>query len=141
MGNASFDPSQVFDLFGMRHVSHADFDAAVAQAPGDDLRCVFLWGQDCYNCNLFKQTALLHQDALLALGLTWFEADVYADEPLGRRFGLHGVPTFVLYRAGKRLGRITGWPGLPRFTEAVRRQQAGAAGGAPALENPAGDPS
>lgn len=123
---SSFDPSQVFDLFGMRHVGNADFDAQVVQAPGDDLRCVFLWGQDCYNCNVFKQTALLHQDALRDLGLTWFEADVYADEPLGLRFSLHGVPTFVLYRAGKRLGRITGWPGLPQFTDAVRRQQAAA---------------
>ena len=49
----------------MRRVDSAGFDAAVVQAPGDDLRCVFLWGQDCYNCNIFKQTALLHRDALL----------------------------------------------------------------------------
>ena len=61
-------------------------------------------GQDCYNCNIFKQTALLHRDALLELDLSWFEADVYADEPLGRRFSLHGVPTFVLYRAGAAAG-------------------------------------
>lgn len=119
----AFDPSQVFELFGMRPVASDGFDRDVVQAPGDDLRCVFLWGTDCYNCNLFKQTALLHKDALLALGLSWFQADVYADVALGRRFALHGVPTFVMYRAGKRLGRITGWPGLPQFTEAVRRLQ------------------
>jgi len=58
---------------------------------------------------------------LLALGLTWFEANVYRDEALGLRFGLHGVPTFVLFRGGKRLGRITGWPGLPQFTQAIGR--------------------
>ncbi|KAG4080804.1 hypothetical protein HA402_009975 [Bradysia odoriphaga] len=102
----------------MRRVSSQNFDQIVIQAAGEDLRCVFLWGQDCYNCNVFKQTALLHQEALSDLGLSWFEADVYADEPLGRRFSLHGVPTFVLFRAGKRLGRITGWPGLPQFTAA-----------------------
>ena len=130
-GSTSFDPSQVFDVFAMRAVGSADFDQAVVEAPGDDLRCVFLWGQDCYNCNLFKQAALLHRQALLDLGLTWFQADVYADEALGRRFSLHGVPTFVLYRAGRRLGRITGWPGLPRFTEAIGRL----------LKNPSGDPS
>ncbi|MBO9354527.1 thioredoxin [Bordetella petrii] len=128
---ASFDPAQVFQVFGMRPVATADFDQAVVHAPGDDLRCVFLWGQDCYNCNLFKQAALLHRQALLALGLTWFQADVYADEALGRRFSLHGVPTFVLFRGGRRLGRITGWPGLPRFTEAIERL----------LKNPAGNPS
>lgn len=123
MNDPRFDPAQVFAVFGMRHVDTAGFDAAVVQAPGSDLRCVFLWGQDCYNCNLFKQAALLHQDTLLGLGLSWFEADVYADEPLGRRFSLHGVPTFVLYRAGKRLGRITGWPGLLQFTAAIHRLQ------------------
>ncbi|WP_459617266.1 thioredoxin family protein [Bordetella sp. 2513F-2] len=122
---ASFNPAQIFETFGMRHVGSDDFDRLVVEAPGDDLRCVFLWGEDCYNCNVFKQTALLHREALLALGLTWFEADVYADEALGRRFALHGVPTFVLYRSGRRLGRITGWPGLPQFTEAMRRQQQG----------------
>ena len=118
-----FDPSSIFQALAMRRVDSQDFDQVVIQAVGEDLRCVFLWGQDCYNCNLFKQTALLHQDALLDLGLSWFEADVYADEPLGRRFSLHGVPTFVLFRASKRLGRITGWPGLPQFTAAVRRLQ------------------
>lgn len=123
MSDPHFDPAQVFQVFGMRHVDTPGFDAAVVEAAGSDLRCVFLWGQDCYNCNLFKQAALLHRETLLGLGLTWFEADVYADEPLGRRFSLHGVPTFVLYRSGKRLGRITGWPGLPQFTAAIRRLQ------------------
>ncbi len=121
--DASFDPSQVFAAFDMKRVSSANFDASVVQAPGADLRCVFLWGQDCYNCNLFKQAALLHRDALLKLGLTWFEADVYADEALGKRFALHGVPTFVLYRSSKRLGRVTGWPGLPQFTAAMQKLQ------------------
>lgn len=118
---AAFDPSQVFAVFGMRPVSSVNVDQTVIQAPGNDLRCVFLWGQDCYNCNLFKQAALLHQQALRDLNLTWFQADVYADEALGRRFSLHGVPTFVLFRAGKRLGRITGWPGLPRYLDAIAR--------------------
>ena len=75
MTDPRFDPAQVFAVFGMRHVDTAGFDAAVVQAPGSDLRCVFLWGQDCYNCNLFKQAALLHQETLLGLGLSWFEAD------------------------------------------------------------------
>jgi len=130
-GPTEFDPAQVFQAFAMRPVASADFDQQVVQAPGDDLRCVFLWGENCYNCNLFKQAALLHRQALLALGLTWFQADVYAGAPLGRRFSLHGVPTFVLYRGGRRLGRITGWPGLPRFTEAIERL----------LKNPSGSPS
>lgn len=142
MATQRFDPAQVFDIFGMRAVSSASFDADVVDAPGDDLRCVFLWGQDCYNCNLFKQTALLHRDALLGMRLNWFQADVYQDPALGRRFGLHGVPTFVLYRSGKRLGRITGWPGLPQFSAAIARlhAQAGEVPAEPASQKPSGHP-
>src|SRR5690606_41262118 len=120
-GPASFDPAQVFDVFAMRPVGSQDFDQAVVEAPGDDRRGVFLWGQDCFNCNIFKQTALLHRQALLDLGLTLFHADVYDDKALGRRFSLHGVPTFVQFRSGKLLWRITGWPGLPPLTGALAR--------------------
>lgn len=116
-----FDPSSVFQLFAMQPVASADFDTIVIDKAGNDLRCVFLWGKDCYNCHLFKQSALLHHEALSALGLTWFHADVYADEALGLRFALHGVPTFVFYRGGKRLGRMTSWPGLAQFVSAVKR--------------------
>jgi hypothetical protein len=121
-----FDPAEVFRLFAMREVDSASFDAAVVNAQGSDLRCVFFWGNDCYNCMLFKNTALMLQDQIKALGLTWFHANVYQDDALGRRFGLHGVPAFVFYRAGKRLGRISGWPGLPQFSGAVARLNAGA---------------
>jgi hypothetical protein len=122
-GSTTFDPSHVFQVFAMRAIGSPDLDHVVIDAPGDDLRCVFLWGQDCYNCNMFKQAALLHQESLRELGLTWFQADVYADEALGLRFALHGVPTFVFYRGGKRLGRITSWPGLAQFVSAVKRLQ------------------
>jgi hypothetical protein len=119
-----FDPTQVFDLFAMRAVDSQSFDSVVVSAPGSDLRCVFLWGKNCYNCNLFKNTALLLQDQLKALNLSWYHADVYQDQPLGRRFGLHGVPAFVFFQSGKRLGRISGWPGWPQFSGAVTRLNA-----------------
>ncbi|MEI2418176.1 thioredoxin family protein [Orrella sp. JC864] len=124
MSALSFDPTQVFEALAMQPVDSEGFDAAVVEGGGDTLHCVFLWGKDCYNCNLFKQAALLHQQALRQLDLKWFQADVYQDVALGRRFALHGVPTFVFYRRGKRLGRITGWPGLPQFQAAVAKLQA-----------------
>jgi len=119
-----FDPAEVFDLFAMREVDSGNFDSVVVSAAGSDLRCVFLWGKDCYNCNLFKNTALLLQDRIKALDLSWYQADVYQDQPLGRRFGLHGVPAFVFFRSGQRLGRISGWPGWPQFSGAIGRLQA-----------------
>jgi len=121
----AFDPAEVFGVFAMQEVADAAFDATVIAAPGDDLRCVFLWGHDCFNCNLFKQAALHYKSALLELNLSWFHSNVYADRAMGRRFTLHGVPTFMFYRSGKRLGKITGWPGLPAFKQAVDKLQAG----------------
>ncbi len=118
-------PTELFGLFAMQEVDSATFDAAVVDAPGSDLRCIFFWGNDCYNCMLFKNTAVMLQDQIRALGLTWFHANIYKDERLGRRFGLHGVPAFVFYRAGKRLGRVSGWPGLPQFSGAVARLNVG----------------
>jgi hypothetical protein len=119
-----FDPAQVFDLFAMREVDSQSFDSMVVLAPGADLRCIFLWGKNCYNCSLFKNTALLLKDQLKALNLSWYQADVYRDQPLGRRFGLHGVPAFMFFQSGKRLGRISGWPGWPQFSAAVARLHA-----------------
>lgn len=115
-------------IFAMRTVNSETFDSAVLQAPGDDLRCVYLWGTGCFNCGLFKQAARLHAEELRALPLTWFEADVYGDPALGRRFGLHGVPAFFMFRGGKRLGRITGWPGHAAFIRAVLELEKEAAG-------------
>ena len=129
----AFDPAEVFQAFAMQRVTDDSFDADVVQAPGTDLRCVFLWGHECYNYGVFKQSALHYREALTALNLTWFEADVYNDRALSRRFSLHGVPAFYLYRNGKRLGRITGWPGLPAFQQAIQKLHADAAG-----QNPAG---
>lgn len=122
--SSDFDPAQVFDLFAMREVDSQSFDSMVVSARGSDLRCIFLWGKNCYNCNLFKNTALLLKDQLKALNLSWYQADVYRDQPLGRRFGLHGVPAFVFFRSGKRLGRISGWRGWPQFSAAVARLNA-----------------
>ena len=128
----AFDPTAVFEAFAMSETADVRFDEQVVRAPGDDLRCVFLWGHDCYNCNLFKQSAMHYRAQLTELGLTWFQADVYSDTALGRRFSLHGVPAFYFFRSGKRLGRITGWPGLPQFTQAVQKLQADAQKDAPA---------
>ncbi|NGM87265.1 thioredoxin [Parapusillimonas sp. SGNA-6] len=121
MADAAFDPADVFDAFDMKPVRSDDVDQTLIAGPGHDLRCLFLWGNDCYHCNRFKQAALIQRNEIGRLGLSWFEGNVYQDEPLGRRFGLHGVPAFVFFQQGRRLGRITGWPGLPEFSAAVRR--------------------
>ena len=111
-----------FDQFGMRPVDSAGFYAALAAA-GDALVGVYFWGTDCFNCEQFKQAATHEHEAFGALGVRWLQADVYADRALGLRFALHGVPTFHFFHRGRKLGRITSWPGWPAFAGAVRDLQ------------------
>jgi len=120
-----------FGRFGMQPVSSADFDAALAAA-GDALVGVYFWGDDCFNCDQFKKAALLQEAALKAQDIHWLHANVYQDTELGRRFSLHGVPTFYFFHRGRKLGRITSWPGLPQFQQAISglRERISASGSA-----------
>jgi thioredoxin-like negative regulator of GroEL len=107
-----------FAAFGMREVNGETIDAAVAAA-GDDLVCVFFWGVDCFNCEMAKKAMLAQPAAVRELGLRWLHANVYAHPELGQRFGLHGIPVFMFFHRGKKLGRATGWHGHAQFAAAV----------------------
>ncbi|HEU4620781.1 MAG TPA: thioredoxin family protein [Burkholderiaceae bacterium] len=105
-----------FTAFDMHATTSADIDRQLAT---DELTCVFLWGDDCYNCDIAKGQMLLHESRVASLPVRWLHANVYRDAKLRDRFALHGVPAFFFFRAGKRLGRITGWPGIDAFCKAV----------------------
>jgi hypothetical protein len=110
--------SAAFATFGMQELTAETFDAGL-QSAGEDLAVVFFWGLDCYNCEIAKKAMLAKPDAIRALGLRWFHSNVYEHRDLGRRFMLHGVPTWFFFHRGKRLGRATGWHGLTQFEAAV----------------------
>jgi len=107
-----------FAAFGMREVNTETFDAAIAAA-GDALVCVFFWGVDCFNCEMAKKAMLAQPAGVRELGLSWLHANVYAHPELGQRFGLHGIPVFMFFHRGKKLGRATGWHGHAQFAAAV----------------------
>lgn len=109
---------RAFDAFAMQAVDGSTIDAAIAAA-GEDLVCVFFWGVDCFNCEIAKKAMLQKPDEIRALGMKWFHSNVYEHRELGRRFMLHGVPTWFFFYRGKRLGRATGWHGLGQFEAAV----------------------
>jgi len=107
-----------FSVFDMREVTADTIDEALAST-GDALTVVFFWGVDCFNCEIAKKAMLAQPEAIRSLGLAWFHANVYEHVELGRRFVLHGVPTWFFFYRGKRLGRATGWHGLAQFSAAV----------------------
>lgn len=117
-GDATPVDLTAFDAFGMRALTADGFDAALADT-GDALAVVFFWGIDCYNCEVAKRTMLLHRADIAQLDLMWFHANVYEERALATRFALHGVPSFFFFHRGRKLGRVTGWQGLPQFKAAV----------------------
>ncbi|CAI8697389.1 Thioredoxin [Burkholderia sp. IT-111MI5] len=97
---AGVDPA-AFDAFDMQALAADTFDAGIEGA-GDALAVVFFWGVDCFNCEIAKKAMLAQPDAIRALDLKWFHCNVYEHHQLGRRFGLHGVPTWFFFHRGKR---------------------------------------
>lgn len=112
----------VFQALDMTELSPETFDGEVLRAT-EELTGVFFWGHDCPNCDVAK--AMLLQDAgeVRALGLRWFHVNTYDHFDLGTRFGLFGIPTFLFFRGGKKLGRISPFPGMDPFLTALRDLQ------------------
>lgn len=111
------EPSAFAEL-GMQEVDESSIDGAL-EAAGERLVCVFCWGVDCFNCEIAKKAMLAQPDSIRALDLAWLHANVYAHPKLGQRFGLHGIPVFLFFHRGKKLGRATGWHGLAQFQAAT----------------------
>lgn len=119
-----------FNRFGMTEV-HSDTIEASLAAAGERLVCVFCWGVDCYNCEVAKKAMLARPESIAALDLVWLHGNVYADRELGLKFGLHGIPVFVFFHRGRKLGVATGWHGYAQFEAAVdhARRKAGITAG------------
>lgn len=109
--------------FPMHHTSSGTLDRDLAKSPAS-LDILFLWGRDCVNCEVAKAELLLAGDRFRWPGVRWLHANVYNDPEMATRFGLHGVPTFFVFRRARKLGRITEWPGADAFVSAIEKLRA-----------------
>lgn len=109
----------VFEKLEMIRLRETDFDSAL-EASSSKLTCVFFWGHDCPNCEVAKRMLLQEAESVKALGLNWYHVNTYEDSELGTRFGLFGIPTFLFFFQGKKLGKITPFPGIEPFLEALQ---------------------
>ena len=107
-----------FQRFPMQEVPSSGLDAVLAE-PGPPLTILFLWGRDCPNCDIAKRQILASPQRYQWPQVRWLHANVYHDPEMGIRFGLHGVPTFLVFRDGRRLGRISPWPGPDPFCSTI----------------------
>ena len=113
--------NRFFLHFPMQPVTSTDLDAAL-EANQRALAILFLWGRHCPNCDIAKQSMLDAQAMLQWSQVQWLHGNVTDDPQLGVRFGLHGIPGFVVFHGSRKLGRISAWPGPTAFVEAIAQQ-------------------
>lgn len=115
------DVSTFFEQFEMLCVSDATLDAVLSASPCD-IDILFLWGRDCPNCDIAKRSILAVTARFQWPQVRWLHGNVYAEPALGTRFGLHGIPTFIVFHRSRKLGKISPFPGADPFIDAINQQ-------------------
>ncbi len=99
------------------------FDALI-NPPDDTLVVAYFWGPDCPNCEVFAAD-VPNVLPLLPAGTRVLKVNAYEQPELARRFGLFGVPAFVLFKGGRKLGMMRQYYGRQYFIDVVTEQAAG----------------
>jgi thioredoxin-like negative regulator of GroEL len=96
-----------------------EFDAFLASR-NDILIVLYMWGPDCPNCEFFAKRMPALMEQLKGAPLVLVKVDVYARPELARRYGVFGIPHFLLFRAGKRLGKMSEFRGDAYWLGVIR---------------------
>lgn len=99
----------------------ADFDAKIASTDGE-LVVAYFWGPQCPNCEVFAAHFPKLHEALRGARVRFVKVNAYEHPELATRFGLFGIPQFVLFRDGRKLGRMSEFKGDDFFLGVVRDQ-------------------
>lgn len=81
-----------------------NFDALMAGPPGQ-LVVAYFWGPECPNCEVFARDLPGLLEALPA-NVTLVKTNAYEHPELARRFAIFGIPSFVLFKDGRKLGMM-----------------------------------
>jgi len=95
------------------------FDSLVFE-PRGALTVVDFWGPGCPNCDIFAAAAPSLLKELEGAPIRVVKVNAYENEELARRFSLFGIPTFLLVRDGKVLGRMSEYYGRDYWLAVVR---------------------
>jgi thioredoxin-like negative regulator of GroEL len=99
----------------------SNFEAEVFNETGN-LVLVYFWGPQCPNCEVFARHLPGLLPELEKLKVKLVKVNAYQHEDLATRFGLHGIPTFLLMKQGKLLGRMTSFNGDEFFLQVIREK-------------------
>ena len=106
----------------MRRVESKELDAVLAEEVRERLSILLLWETGCIACDTIRRALEDAPERFRWPGARWLQDDVRADPWIATRFGLHGIPAFLLFSGRRVLGRVTGWPGAEGFGRIVAHQ-------------------
>lgn len=109
-----------------RDVTPEQLDALLA-APSDRLLLLYLWGPDCPNCEIFKRSLPQLLPPLAELPVDFLMLDAYQYPEVARRYAVYGIPHFLLFKNGKKLGKMSEFKGESFWLAVVREQALGVA--------------
>src|SRR6202165_3433295 len=107
-GNRRVAGSFVLGMENMKHFDGPDFEADVLNA--SEPVVVDFYADWCSPC--WMMTPVVEQLAVEYAGkVTIGKLDVDANQDIAIRYGVMGIPTLGLFRAGKLVDRLVGYPG------------------------------
>jgi thioredoxin 1 len=89
-------------------------------AESSRLLIVYLWGPDCPNCVIFKRSLPKLLERLADVDADLVALDVYAHPEVGSRYGVMGIPHFLLFKGGKKLGKMSEFRGESYWASVIR---------------------
>ena len=96
-----------------------NFDALVFE-PRNLLVVGDFWGPGCPNCEVFAREAPSLLDQLPTEKVRVVKVNAYEHPELARRFSLFGIPTFLLVKDGKLLGKMSEYYGREYWLGVIR---------------------
>jgi thioredoxin 1 len=85
------------------------FDELIATQ--DVLVVVYFWGPECPNCEVFARDLPELLEVIPQQGVRVVKVNAYEYPELARRFAIFGIPSFVLFKSGKKLGMMRQYHG------------------------------
>ncbi len=104
---------QIFDA------TQDTFDELVF-APRGELVVVDFWGPGCPNCDIFAADAPSLLEQLPTDRIRVVKVNAYEYPEVARRFALFGIPTFLLVRDGRLIGKMSQYHGREFWLGVIR---------------------
>jgi len=100
-------------------VTPEELDARLADKDSR-LLVLYLWGPDCPNCVVFQRQLPGLLEQLEDAEFTLLKLDAYAYPELARRYAVFGIPHFLLFKSGARIGKMSEFRGAQFWCAVIR---------------------